>query len=169
MKKLLLLLLPFVLCIAGHSQIPSKRKIDSLVNTIESKKTWSLNTVTDTFSTPHANLLTIENVKFYSTKNKLVKAAFSTNYYRKDSSVANISTGFEVFYFHDDLLIKVISRDFDQAPPKNIEFYLNEKDRKKFVAKQTMNSTRYDGANYFIEIGYSLLDEFKSLNPKKNQ
>jgi hypothetical protein len=169
MKKLLLLLFPFVFCIPGLSQIPSKRKIDSLVNAIESKKTLNLNTVTDTFATLHSNLLTIENVKFYSVKNKLVKASFTTNYFRKDSTVANMATGFEVFYFNDDLLIKVISRDFDQAPPKNIEFYLNEKDRKKFIGKQTMNSTRYDGANYFVEIGYSLLDEFKSINPQKNQ
>ncbi|HEX6846584.1 MAG TPA: hypothetical protein VF144_06380 [Chitinophagaceae bacterium] len=153
----------------GHSQIPVKKKIDSLVSVIESKKTLSLNSVADTFATQHSNLLSIENVKFYSLKNKLVKVSFTTNYFRKDSTVANMATGFEIFYFNDDLLIKVISRDFDQSPPKNIEFYLNEKDRQKYLSKQTMNASRYDGVNYFVEIGYGLLDEFRSLNHKKAQ
>lgn len=119
-----------------------------------------------THSRYQANLANIESVKFYSLKGKLQKVIFSTYYHQKDSTRTNILTGYEVFYFNNDVLIKVISKDFDQTPPKDLQFYLNEKDLKKYLAKQTIRSNRYDGANYFIEIGYNLLDEFKTLIKK---
>jgi len=165
MNKLILLLPFFSLHLFGYSQ-PNVKRIDSTIKAIETKKTLTLNTVSDTFGVSHSHLLIIENVKFYSTKNKLSKAIFTNDYYRKDSASNNMTTQLDVFYYNDDILVKVISRDFDQSPPKNLEFYLNEKDLKKYIDKRTINTTRYDGVNYFIELGYNLLNEFKNL-PKK--
>jgi uncharacterized protein YcfL len=165
MKKLGLLLLYLSLSIPGFSQGPVKRT-DSIVNLIESKKTLTVNLVSDTFPTLNSNLVNIESVKFYSLKNKLLKVIFSVYYYRKDSTKTNIPTDYDVFYFNDDILIKVISKDFDQSPPKDLQIYLNENHLKKYLSKETVNHSKFDGAKYFIELGYNLLDEFKRLTRK---
>ena len=144
----------------GYSQIPVKRT-DSIVNSIEAKKALTVNVVSDTFPVSYSELLMIETVKFYSLKNKLLKVIFSVNYYSKDSTRNNIPTDHDVFYFSNDILIKVISKDFDQSPPKDLLLYLNEKHLKKYVSKETINSRKYEGVNYFIELGYNLLDEYK--------
>ena len=148
----------------GYSQIPNIKRIDSIVKAIEAKKTLVVNTVSDTFGVSYSKLSTIENVKFYSTKNKLSKAIFTNIYYRKDS--VNTPTQFDVFYFNDDLLIKVLSKDYDQSPARDVVIYLNEKDLKKYIDKKTVNASRYEGVNYFIELGYNLLNEFKALTKK---
>lgn len=150
----------------GHSQIATKR-IDSLVNLIESKKTLTIKVVSDTFPTSNPGLVDIESVKFYFLKNKLQKATFSAYYHRKDSAKNNILTDHDIYYFSDDVLIKVISKDYDQAPPKDLQFYLNEKHRKKYLSKQTQYFSKFDGPNYFIELGYNLLAEFKFLTKNK--
>ena len=150
----------------GYSQIPNTKRIDSIANTIESKKTLTLNPVSDTFPTVNPDVVTIESVKFYSTKNKLHKVIFSTYYYNKGPAKSNILTKYEVFYFYNDTLIKVISKDFDLSPPKDLQLYLNEKHLKKYVSKETINASRYEGVNYFIELGYNLLNEFKTLSKK---
>jgi|GEM_PF-2058074 len=166
MKKVTLLLLSLPLFIAGFSQGPVKRT-DSMVNLIESRKTLTIKLVSDTFPTSTSNLVNVESVKFYSSKNKLQKVIFSAYYHRKDSTRDNIPTDYDVFYFNNDLLIKVISKDFDQSPPKDLRLYLDEKHLKKYLSKQTLNHSKYEGPNYFIELGYSLLDEFKLLNQNK--
>lgn len=165
MMKLAILSLILCIKLPGMSQLQLKR-LDSIANSIDAKKTLTLKVVSDTFRIPNAGFVNIENVKFYSLKGKLQKAIFSTYYHQKDSSRTNILTGYEVFYFNNDLLIKVTSKDFDQTPPKDLQFYLNERDLKKYMAKQTTRANRYDGANYFVEIGYNLLDEFKALIKK---
>jgi hypothetical protein len=162
MKKLILLLIPLSSCLPGYSQIPVKRT-DSIVNSIESKKGLTVNNVSDTFPTVNANVVIIERVNFYSVKGKLLKVLFSSEYFRRDSVKNNILTQHEIFYFNNDVLIKVISKDFDETPPKDLKIYLNESHLKKYLSKQTLNSTRFDGANYFIELGYNLLEEFKQL------
>ena len=148
-----------------YSQPPVKR-IDSIVKLIESNKTLTLKLAADTFPTSNSNLVNIESVKFYSAKNKLLKVVFSAYYHRKDSTRDNIPTDYDVFYFNNDLLIKVISKDFDQSPPKDLQLYLDEKHLKKYLSKQTLNQSKFNGANYFVELGYNLLAEFKRL-PKK--
>ena len=150
----------------GYSQIPNIKRIDSIVSTIELKKTLTLNVVSDTFPTVNPDVVTIESVRFYSTKNKLLKAIFSSYYYNKGPAKSNILAQYEVFYFYNDSLIKAISKDFDLTPPKDLQYYLNEKHLKKYVSKQTINASRFDGVNYFIELGYNLLTEFRSLRQK---
>lgn len=150
----------------GHSQIPNIKRIDSIVSTIESKKALTLKVVSDTFPTVNPDVVTIESVRFHSAKNKLVKAIFSSYYYNKGPAKSNILAQYEVFYFYNDSLIKAISKDFDLSPPKDFQYYLNEKHLKKYVSKETINASRYDGVNYFVELGYNLLTEFKSLNQK---
>lgn len=137
-----------------------------MVSTIESKKTLTVNVVSDTFPTVNSDVVTIESVRFYSAKNKLHKVIFSSYYYNKGPAKSNVLAQFEVFYFYNDSLIKVLSKDFDLTPPKDIQYYLNEKHLKKYVSKETINASRYDGVNYFIELGYNLLTEFKSLHQK---
>lgn len=166
MKKVILPLLLYALYLSGYSQIPMKR-IDSIVNSIESKKTLSLNIVSDTFPASGSDLVTIEAVKFYSSKNKLAKVVFSGYYHQKDSNRNNIPADHDVFYFSNDVLIKVISKDFDHTPPKDLQFYLNEKHRKKYLSKETQYFSKYDGINYFIELGYNLLEEFRFLTRSK--
>ena len=166
MKKTMLLLLPLSLYIFAYSQ-PSIKKIDSLVKVIESKKDLALKALSDTFPTANPKVVTIESVKFYSSKNKLVKVVFSGYYHRKDSVMNNIVTDSDVYYFNDDVLIKVISKDYDLSPPKDLQFYLNEKHLKKYLAKETQFSDKFDGSNYFIELGYNLLAEFKYLTKNK--
>ena len=151
---------------AGYSQIPNIKRIDSIVSTIEFKKALKLNVVSDTFPTVNPDVVTIESVKFHSTKNKLLKVIFSTYYYNKGPAKSNILAQYEVFYFYNDSLIKVISKDFDLSPPKDLQYYLNEKHLKKYVSKETMNASRYEGVNYFIELGYNLLNEFKTVSKK---
>ena len=73
---------------------------------------------------------------------------------------------YHFYYFNDDLLIKVVSKDYDQSPPKDLQFYLNEKHLKKYLAKETQYFSKYEGLNYFIELGYNLQAEFKYLNKK---
>ena len=166
MKKVILLLFLLGFYILGYSQAPAKR-IDSLINLIESKKTLTVNLVSDTFPTLNSTVVNIESVKFYSSKNKLQKVIFSAYYHRKDSTSDNILTDYDIFYFNNDLMIKIISKDFDQSPPKDLQLYLNENHLKKFLSKKTQSFSKYDGANYFIELGYSLLNEFKLLNQNK--
>jgi hypothetical protein len=166
MKKMILPFLLFGLCLAGYSQLAVKRT-DSIVSSIESKKTLTLNIVSDTFPTSGSDLLTIESVKFYSSKNKLVKVIFSGYYHQKDSTRNNIPADYDDFYFSNDVLIKVVSKDFDQTPPRDLQFYLNEKHRKKYLSKETQYFSKYDGINYFIELGYNLLEEFKFLTRSK--
>src|SRR5688572_28758730 len=108
MKKVTLLLFPLSFYMVGYSQLPSKRT-DSIVKVIESKKTLTVNLVSDTFPTFNSNVVTIESVKFYSSKNKLLKVIFSTYYHRKDSTSNNTLTDYDVFYFNNDVLIKAIS------------------------------------------------------------
>ena len=165
MKRLVLLLLPLSISLTGYSQILVKRT-DSIVNSIDAKKTLTVASVSDTFPVSYSKLLSIENVKFYSAKGTLLKVIFTTYYLGKDSTKTNILTEYDVFYFNKDLLIKVISKDFDQSPPKDMQFYLNERHLKKYVSKETINSSKYEGANYFIELGYNLLEEFKLLTRK---
>ena len=161
----MLFFIPLTLYIQGHSQPPTKR-IDSIVKMIEAQKNLKLNTVCDTLSISYSDLSTIECLKFYFAKDKLHKVIYSTDFHHKDSTRKNIPTRFDVFYYDDELLIKVISKDFDQSPPKDLRYYLNEKDLKKYLAKETLNASKYDGADYFIELGYILLDEFKILMKK---
>lgn len=165
MKKLTLLLFFLSFCALGYAQMPVKR-IDSLVKIIESKKTLTVNIISDTFPIANSNLLRIESRKFYSADNKLLKVVSARDNQTKDAAKKNIQTRFDIFYFNNDLLIKVISRDFDQSPVIDIQFYLNEAHHKKFLAKATKNFSRYEGANYFVETGYSLLNEFKLLHKK---
>jgi hypothetical protein len=153
------------LFIPGFPQGQIKRT-DSLVNLIDAKKTLTINLVADTFRTANSNLVTLESVKFYSLKNKLLKVIFSVYYYRKDSTRTNIPTDYDIFYFNDDLLIKVISKDFDQSPPKDLQIYLNENHLKKYLSKETVSHSKFDGVKYFIELGYNLLDEFNRLTKK---
>lgn len=165
MKKLALLLFSLSFYILGHSQIPVKRT-DSLVTLIESRKTLTVNLVSDTFPTFNSNVVNIESVKFYSSKNKLLKVIFSAYYHRKDSTRNNMLTDHDIFYFNNDVLIKAISKDFDQSPPKDLQLYLNESHLKKYISKETLNYSKYAGTKYFIELGYNLLDEFKRLTKK---
>ena len=165
MKKLTLLLLFVSLFILGFPQTPVKRT-DSIVKLIEANKTLLVKLVSDTFPTANSNVVNIESVKFYSSKNKVLKVIFSVYYHRKDSTSDNFLTEYEVFYFNNDVLIKVISKDFDQSPPKDLQLYLNENHLKKYLSKQTLNSSKYAGVNYFIELGYILLEEFKQLKRK---
>lgn len=167
MKKLILSLVTLSLYIVGFSQLPSPKRIDSLVRIIESKKDLVAKVVSDTFPTENPSLLNIETVKFYSSKNKLVKVIFAGYYHRKDSVMNNETSDNDVFYFNDDVLIKVLSKDFDQSPPKDLKFYLNEKHQKKYLAKETQFFNKYEGINYFIELGYNLLAEFKYLSKPK--
>src|SRR4030095_1962633 len=166
MKKLILLLLPLSFHLLAYSQLPAKRT-DSIVNTIELKKSLTLNVVSDTFPTVNPRVVNIESVKFYSSKNKLLKVIFSGYYHRKDSTSDNILTDYDIFYFNNDVMIKVISKDFDLSPPKDLQLYLNENHLKKFLSKKTQNLSKFDGANYYIELGYNLLNEFKLLNQNK--
>ncbi len=165
MKKLTLLLFGFSFYILGYSQTPAKRT-DSIVKVIESNKTLTVKLVSDTFPTFNSKVVNIESVKFYSLKNKLLKVIFSAYYHRKDSTTNNILADYDVFYFNNDVLIKVVSKDFDQSPPKDLQFYLNESHLKKYLAKETLNQSKYAGTKYFIELGYNLLDEFKRLAKK---
>ena len=165
MKKLTLLLLLLSLFISAFPQASQKRT-DSLVRIIESNKTLTLKLVSDTFPTYNSKVVNIESVKFYSSKNKLRKVIFSAYYQSKDSTRINTLTDYDVFYFNDDVLIKVISKDFDQSPPKDLPVYLNESHLKKYLAKETLNASKYAGTKYFIELGYNLLDEFKLLTKK---
>jgi hypothetical protein len=167
MKKLILLLIAFSLYTTGYSQLPAPKKIDSIVKLIESKKDLVLKAISDTFPTANPKIVMIESVKFYSSKNKLVKVAFSGYYHRKDSVMNNIITDNDVYYFNDDVMIKVISKDYDQSPPKDLQLYLNEKHLKKYQAKETQFADKFDGVNYFIELGYNLLGEFRYLNKTK--
>lgn len=160
MEKGILFLILLTLCIVGYSQIPVKRT-DSIVNSIESKKALTITVVSDTFPVSYSDLLMIESVKFYSLNSKLLKVIFSVYYYGKDSTRNDIPTDYDIFYFSNNILIKVISKDFDQSPPKDLQFYLNEKHLRKYVSKETTNSRKYEGVDYFIELGYNLLDEFK--------
>ncbi|HET9745680.1 MAG TPA: hypothetical protein VFP97_08205 [Chitinophagaceae bacterium] len=166
MKKVILPLLSISLYLSVYSQVPLKRT-DSIVNSIESKQTLTLNTVSDTFATQGSKLLTVESVKFYSSKKKLAKVIFSGYYHQKDSTRHNIPADHDVFYFSNDVLIKVISKDFDHTPPKDLQFYLDEKHRKKYLSKETQYFSKFDGINYFIELGYNLLEEFKFLTRGK--
>ena len=150
----------------GYSQILNTKRIDSIISTIESKKTLTLNTVADTFPTVNSDVVTVESVRFYSAKNKLLKVIFSSYYYNKGPAKSNILAQYEVFYFYNDSLIKAISKDFDLSPPKDFQYYLTDKHLKKYVSKETINASRYDGANYFVELGYNLLNEFKNLPQK---
>jgi len=163
---MILLFITFGLYILGYSQLPSPKKIDSIVKLIDSKKDLVLKALSDTFPTANPKVMTIESVKFYSSKNKLVKVVFSGYYHRKDSVMNNIVTDSDVYYFNDDILIKVISKDYDLSPPKDMQLYLNEKHLKKYLAKETQFADKFDGVNYFIELGYNLLAEFKYLNKK---
>lgn len=165
MKRLALLL--FLLCpyAFGYSQPPVKR-IDSFVNLIETKKTLTLTGVSDTFLTVNPDVSAIETVKFHAVRNKLNKAILSSYYYSKDPGKSSMLTQFDIFYFNNDSLIKVISKDFDETPPKNIQFYIGEKELNKYFAVKSRNFRKYDGANYFIDLGYALLDEFKQRNKK---
>lgn len=165
MKKGILLLISLGLYILGYSQIPTKR-IDSIVNSIESKKALPAKVLSDTFPTANAGVVSIESVKFFSSKNKLQKVIFSAHYHSKDSTRNDMLTDYDVFYLSNDVLIKVISKDFDQSPPKDVQFYLNEKHLKKYLAKETQYFSKYEGVNYFIELGYNLLEEFKFLTKK---
>ena len=167
MKKMGPLLVTFSLYIVGHSQLPSPKRIDSLIRVIESRKDLIVKVVTDTFPTESPSLLNIETVKFYSSKNKLVKVIFAGYYHRKDSVMKNETSDNDIFYFNNDLLIKVTSKDFDQSPPKDLQFYLNEKHQKKYLAKETQFFNKYEGINYFIELGYNLLAEFNYLSKPK--
>lgn len=142
MKKLVLLLIPMILFLIGDSQITAKRT-DSIVRLIESKKPLTVSVVSDTFPVSYADLSMIESVKFYSSKNKLVKVIFSDYYCGKDSTRNNVPTGYDVFYFSDDVLIKVISRDFDQSPQKICSFIwmrdiLNNMSLKRQSAPESM-------------------------------
>ena len=166
MIKLTLLLLFLSFSIIGYSQTPAKRT-DSIVKLIESNKTLTQKLVSDTFPTFNAKVVNIESVKFYSSKNKLLKVIFSAYYHRKDSTSNNMLSDYDVFYFNNDVLIKVISKDFDQSPPKDLQLYLNESHLKKYLAKETLNASKYAGTKYFVEVGYNLLEEFKLLGKKK--
>lgn len=165
MKKIITFFFLILLYITGQSQLPSPKKIDSLVKTIESKKDLIVKSVSDTFPTANSKIMAIESLKFYVSKNKLVKIVFSGYYNRKDS-VDNVVTAHDVYYFTNDVLIKVISKNFDESPPRDVQFYLNERDQKKYQSKATINAGKFDGANYYIETGYNLLNEFKSSNQK---
>lgn len=166
MKKIILLLFPLSFFLLGYSQPPVKR-IDSIVNTIESKKNLILNAVSDTFPTVNPDVSTIESVKFHSAKNKLNKVFFSCYYHSKDPAKDNTLIQFDIFYFYNDSLIKVISRDFDETPPKNIQFYIGEKEFKKYLGVKSRNFGKHDGANYYIDLGNALLEEFKQLIKNK--
>lgn len=166
MKKVILLLFSLSFYILGHSQ-PSTKKIDSIVKVIESQKTLTLDTVCDTFPVAYSELSNIECARFYSMKGKLVKVIYSLEYHDKDTARKNTQTQIDVFYYNDGLLVKVISKDFDQSPPKDLQFYLNEAHRKKYVSKETINAGRHDGMGYYIEFGYNFLEEFKQLTLKK--
>jgi hypothetical protein len=163
MKKVLLFLLPVTFCITGYSQLPVPKRIDSIVNSIESKKGLILKVVSDTFPVPNSKMVTIENVKFYSSNNKLLKVIFSAYYHLTDATKADVPADYDVYYFNKDVLIKVVTKDFDLSPPKDLQFYLNEKHQKKYLAKETQYADKYQGADYFVELGYNLLGEFKFL------
>ena len=165
MKKLVLLFLILFLYWQGYSQLPIKR-IDSIVRIIDAQKTLKVNVVCDTFPVTNSDLSNIECASFYSLKGKLVKIIYSWEYRHKDTTRKNIQTQIDVFYYHDGLLIKVVSKDFDQSPPKDIQLYLDERHRKKYLSKATVNAGRYDGINYYIEFGYNFLEEFKQLTHK---
>jgi hypothetical protein len=163
MKKATLLLYLTGLCLIGYSQ-PQIKKIDSLVKSIDAQKTLKTDNVCDTFTVDYSKLSNIECARFYSLKGKLVKVIYSWEY--KDSSGKKIQTQIDVFYYNNGLLIKVISKDFDQSPPKDSQIYLNERHREKYDSKETINAGKYDGVKYFIEFGYNFLEEFKQLKPK---
>ena len=167
MKKLILLFLLISNSVFGYSQIPVAKRIDSIIKGIESKKDLTLKALSDTFPTVNPKVVNIESVRFYSSKNKLVKVAFSGYYHRKDSVMNNITTDQDIYYFNDDVLIKVVSKDYDESPPKEMQFYLNEKHQKKYLAKETQFADKFQGVNYFIELGYNLLAEFKYLTKNK--
>jgi hypothetical protein len=165
MKKAILLLLLPSLYLSGQSQPPVNR-IDSIVNIIESKKSLSLNFVCDTSKLSYADLTTIECLKFYSVDNRLFKAVYLFEYYRKDSLLNNSSSHLDIYYYNNGLLIKVMSKDFDKSPPADLQFYMGEKEMKKYISGDTRRYDRFDGVNYFIETGYAFLEEFKLVNKK---
>lgn len=167
MKKVTLLLISLSLYLSGHSQLPSTKKIDSIVKIINSQKNLKTDLVCDTFPVPNSDLSNIECARFYSLKGKLVKVIYSLAYHQKDTTHQNIQTQIDVFYYNNDLLIKVVSKDFDHLPPKDIQFYLGEPHRKKYISKETINAGKQDGAKYFVEFGYNFLEEFKQLTLKK--
>jgi len=154
------------LYIVGDSQ-PQPKQIDSIVRKIDAQKTLKTDIVCDTFQVANSELSNIECARFYSVKGKLVKVIYSLQYHHKDTARTNISTQLDVFYYNDGLLIKVISKDFDQSPPKDFQYYLNEKHLKKYVSKETINAGKFNGVNFFIEFGYNFLEEFKLLTTKK--
>jgi hypothetical protein len=166
MKKLVLLFTLFSLFLSAKSQLPSPKKIDSIVKAIDAQKNL-LKIVCDTFPVAYSEMKNIECARFYSYKGKLVKVIYSLQYQHKDTTRINISTQLDVFYYKDSLLVKVISKDFDQSPPKDLQFYLGEAHRKKYISKETINAGKQDGAGYYIEFGYNFLEEFKKLNAKK--
>jgi len=153
------------LYILGYSQIQTK-KIDSIARIIDAQKSLKTDIVCDTFRVANSELSNIECARFYSVKGKLVKVIYSLQYHHKDTARTNISTQLDVFYYNDGLLIKVISKDFDQSPPKDFQYYMNERHQKKYVSKETINAGKYDGVNYFIEFGYNFLEEFKQFKLK---
>ena len=160
------ILILFVSTTQGQGQLPSPKKIDSIVKVIDAQKNL-LKTVCDTFPVANSQLTNIECARFFSFKGKLVKVIYSLAYHQKDTTRSDIQTQIDVFYYNNDLLVKVVSKDFDQSPPKDIQFYLGEAHRKKYIAKETVNAGKQDGANYYIEFGYNFLEEFKKLTSKK--
>jgi hypothetical protein len=165
MKKITLFLTFLGLYLLGNSQTQVK-KIDSLVKSIDAQKTLKTDKVCDTFKVDFSELSNIECARFYSLKGKLVKVIYSQEYHHKDTTRKNIHSQIDVFYYNNGLLIKVVSKDFDQSPPKDSQIYFNESHRKKYDLKKTINASKYDGVDYFIEFGYNFLDEFKQLKPK---
>jgi len=163
MKKAHLLLISLSLYLLGNSQ-PHTKQIDSLVKFIDTQKTLKTDVVCDTFTVAYSKLSNIECARFYSLKGKLVKVIYSLEY--NDTIGKKIQTQVDVFYYNNGLLIKVISKDFDQSPPKDSHIYFNESHKKKYVSKETINAGRYDGVDYFIEFGYNFLEEFKQLKSK---
>ena len=149
----------------GNSQPPIER-IDNMVNIIESKKRLSLKVVCDTSKLPYSDFKTIECLKFYSKDDRLIKVVYSFDHYHKDTIKILFSTRFDVYYYNDGLLIKVISTDSDKSPPENLQFYLEEKDKIKYVPGEVGKYDRHDGINYFIETGYLLLEEFEIIDKK---
>lgn len=167
MKKLILVLISLNFYTPGYSQ-PSTKKTDSIVRIIDAQKTLKADIVCDTFPVPNSELSNIECARFYLLKGKLVKVIYSWEYRNKDTAIKTVrtQTQIDVYYYQNDLLIKVISKDFDQSPPKDSQIYFNESHRKKYDSKKTINAGKYDGVDYFIEFGYNFLEEFKQLKLK---
>ena len=134
MKKLVLLFIPLGLYFQVHSQLPQPKKIDSIVKKIDAQKTLKTDIVCDTFPVANSELSNIECARFYSLNGRLVKVIYSLQYHYKDTARTNISTQLDVFYYKDSLLIKVISKDFDQSPPKDTQIYLDDKHRKNYFS-----------------------------------